>query len=104
MRSYKECANCDAPRRNYDSVEVVKTRRNIDRSRVIHTKTVMPVYRRARPVVQVPVVTVVQYVVHRYHVVDKPLIYTYQVPVYQRAYPVHRRAHPVYRRALRVGG
>ena len=106
VRSYRECRDCDAPRKNYDSVEVVKTRRNIDRSRVIHTKTIMPVYRRVRPVVQVPVVTVVQYVVHRYYVVDKPLTYSYQMPAYQPAYRVHRRAHPVYHRSrvLRVGG
>jgi hypothetical protein len=91
-RVTRDCYDCDRPRKNYDSIEVVKTRRDVDRSRVIRTKTVIPTYRyrRARPVVRVPVVTVVQYVVHQYRVVDTPTTYSYYYPA---SYPsrVHRR-------------
>ena len=98
QRSTKECDNCGAPRKKYHSVEVIKSHRNIDRSRVIHTRTVVPVYRRARPVVRVPVVTVVQYVVHQYRVVDTPIVYTYRLPVYRPAHPVYRGVHPIHDR------
>jgi hypothetical protein len=91
-RATRDCYDCDRPRKKYDSVEVVKTRRDVDHSRMIRTKSVIPTYRyrRARPAVRVPVVTVVQYVVHQYHVVDTPMTYTY----YPAHYPsrVHRRA------------
>ena len=45
-RSYN-CVDC-APKRKYDSQEVVKNVRDIDRSRVINTQTVVPVGRRVK--------------------------------------------------------
>jgi hypothetical protein len=82
------CVDCRAPRKHYDTQEVVKTYRNVDRSRVINTKSY--VYKRPRavyapPVVRVPVVKVIEVVVQRYHVVEVPN-YTYQPVVYRPAY------------------
>lgn len=44
---HQECADC-APPRQYDSQEVVRKVRNVDRSRVINTRTVVPVYTRVK--------------------------------------------------------
>jgi hypothetical protein len=40
--SRSDCTKCPAPRPNYDSTEVVKQTRDVDRSRVIETKSVVP--------------------------------------------------------------
>jgi hypothetical protein len=96
-----DCAEC-APRRKYDSEEVVKKIRNIDQSRVINTTTVVPVRRRVnetdrlvirqnethltgvvrhnhtivekevRYVRRIPARTVVEFVTHDYRVVERP--------------------------------
>jgi hypothetical protein len=116
MRSYKECRHCDVrPRKRYDSVEVIKSRRHVDHSRIIRTQSVAPLYRHAHPVVSVPAVTVVEYVVRHYHVVEVPQAYSYPAPAYRRAWPTHRRMpmcrhghrghHPGHcNHVLRVGG
>jgi hypothetical protein len=93
-RSDKECRDCDMqPRERYDSVEAVKTRRYVDHSRIVRTRSVVPVYRHAAPVVQVPAVTVVEFVVRRYHVVEVPQTYSYPAPAYRRAWPAYPRVH-----------
>jgi hypothetical protein len=60
------CYDCDAPK-NYDIQEVVKTRRDIDHSRVIDTAT----YER-KPAYIRPNVTLVNFVVHHYRVIEAP--------------------------------
>ena len=107
-----ECINCPPPRK-YDSEEVVKTSRDIDRSRVINTTTVVPVRRpvkeinrlvihkntirnvgvirhnhtiiekEVRYVRRIPIETVVEFVTQKYRVVEKPANYI-AVPVGQR--------------------
>jgi len=96
-----DCADC-APRLRYDSQEVVRKVRNVDQSRVINTRTVVPVGTRVketnklvirqnetrltgvvrhnhtiiekevRYVRRVPVQTTVEFVTHNYLVVERP--------------------------------
>src|SRR5207253_1584717 len=94
------CVDCVAPRRHYDTREVIKTHRNVDHSRVINTHSY--VYKRPRvvqmaPVVRVPVIKVVEVVVQRYHVVEVPN-YAYVPVVYRPAYrpAVHRPVKECY--------
>ena len=100
LRSYG-CADC-APRKKYDSEEVVKKVRNIDNSRVINTRTVVPgrtriketnhlvihknetrhvgVVQHNRIIVEkeiryfrrVPARTRVEFITHDYRVVERP--------------------------------
>ena len=106
-----DCADC-APRRKYDSQEVIKKVRNVDQSRVINTTTVVPVRTRVnetnrlvirqnethltgvvrhnhtiiekeiRYVRRVPARTVVDFITHDYRVVERPDTVT--VPVTYR--------------------
>jgi hypothetical protein len=106
-----DCPDC-APRRKYDSQEVIKKVRNVDQSRVINTTTVVPVRSRVnetnhlvirrnethltgvvrhnhtivekevRYVRRVPARTVVEFVTHDYRVVERPDTVT--VPVTYR--------------------
>jgi hypothetical protein len=98
---HSECADC-APRRKYDSQEVVKKVRTIDHSRVINTRIVVPYRTRVREtnhlvihknetrhvgvirhnriivekeiryVRRVPVRTRVEFITHRYDAVERP--------------------------------
>jgi hypothetical protein len=89
----KRCLACgDAPRPHYDSQEVVKTHQDIDRSRVISTRTVIKRVRvvEAPLVVRVPVVKVIEVVVQPYRMVE---VMPYTTRVYHR--PAHYR--PLYR-------
>ena len=100
LRSYG-CADC-APRKKYDSEEVVRKVRNIDNSRVINTQTVVPgrtrtketnhlvihrneirhvgviqhnriiVEKEIRYVRRVPARTRVEFITHDYRVVERP--------------------------------
>lgn len=106
-----DCPEC-APRRKYDSQEVVKKVRNIDHSRVINTKVVVPartrfrehnhlvihknetrhvgtvqhnriiVEKEIRYVRRIPVQTRVEFITHNYRPVERP--YTVTVPVAPR--------------------
>jgi hypothetical protein len=97
-----KCHDCPKPRGHYDSQEIVRTSRDVDRSRVINTQSEVVVGRRVketnhliirenqtrdvgvvrhnhtiyevspRYVVRVPRVTVVNYVTQRYQVVEMP--------------------------------
>jgi hypothetical protein len=117
VRPAENCHDCPAPK-VYDTQEVVRTRRDVDHSRVIETQSELPVSRRVkennhlvirenetrnvgviqhnhtiiererRYVRRVPVVTTVSFVVHRYRVVETPATVT--VPVSYR--PVSRCA------------
>jgi hypothetical protein len=108
---YDDCPNCPGPR-NYDSREVVKKVRNVDRSRIINTVTVVPARRRVketnhlivhqnetretgvvqhnhliieketRYVRRVPIETTVNFVTRKYRVVEQPDTIT--VPVEPR--------------------
>ncbi|MEA2978671.1 MAG: hypothetical protein QOF09_494 [Alphaproteobacteria bacterium] len=98
---HHDCADCPPPRK-YDSQEVVKKVRNIDHSRVINTRTVVPVRTRVREtnhlvtrknetrhvgvirhnriivekeiryVRRVPVETRVEFITHKYRAVERP--------------------------------
>jgi hypothetical protein len=106
-----DCADC-APRRKYDSQQVIKKVRNVDQSRVINTTTVVPVRTRVdetnrlvirqnetqltgvvqhnhtiiekevRYVRRIPAQTTVEFVTHNYRVVERPDTVT--VPVTYR--------------------
>jgi hypothetical protein len=97
-----KCHDCPKPRDHYDSQEIVRTTRDVDRSRVINTQSEVVVGRRIketnhliirenqtrdvgvvqhnhtiyevtpRYVIRVPRVIVVNYVMQRYHVVEMP--------------------------------
>ena len=107
-----DCVDC-APRRKYDSQEIVKKVRNIDKSRVINTTTVVPVRTRVnetnrlvirqnethltgvvrhnhtiiekevRYVRRIPVRTVVEFVTHDYRVVERPDTITVPATLYR---------------------
>ena len=96
-----ECADC-APRRKYDSQEVIKKVRNVDHSRVINTRIVVPartrykesnhlvihknetrhtgvvqhnrviVEKEIRYVRRIPVQTRVEFITHDYRAVERP--------------------------------
>jgi len=125
-RSQQRCKNCPAPRRHYDSQEVVQTSRDVDHSRVINTTTVVPVSRKVRHtnhlvirknltrnvgvvrhkhvilekeiryVRRVHVPITVNFVVQKYRTVHRPNTF-----VDARIYPRHKRYH---RFPLRVRG
>jgi hypothetical protein len=75
--SHADCADCVAPRRQYDSQEVIRTYQDVDQSRVINTTEV-----RTRVVMPVPVIKTIEIVVQPYRVVEVPN-YAY-VPVRSR--------------------
>ena len=107
MPGVDDCPDCQAPRR-YDSEEVIRSMREVDRSRVINTTTVVPVYRHApgsRPatVYVRPAVTVVNFVTRHYHVTEGPVDFAV-VPVYRRAKTCHDGRTGSCRRMLRVRG
>jgi hypothetical protein len=107
-----DCADC-APRRRYDSQQVIKKVRNVDQSRVINTRTVVPVSTRVketnslvirqhetrltgvvrhnhtiiekevRYVRRVPVQTTVEFVTHNYRVVERPDTITVPVTLHR---------------------
>lgn len=62
-----KCPGCE-PAKHYDTQEVIKTVREVDRSRVVNTTSVV-----VRPVYIRPVRTVVNFVVHHYKVVSRPI-------------------------------
>ncbi|WP_157100449.1 hypothetical protein [Rhodoplanes sp. Z2-YC6860] len=114
----RRCHNCPAPRDHYDTQEIIRTSRDVDRSRVINTQSEVVVGRRLkesnhlvihenetrnvgviqhnhtvyevepRYVMRVPKVTVVSYVTQRYHVVEQPAMVTVPVPVRRVMVPV----------------
>jgi hypothetical protein len=92
----KECLGCKKPRPHYDSEEVLKTQQDIDRSRVINTRTVVRRVRVVEPpvLVRVPAVKVIEVVVQSYRMVE----------VGEFAYRPSYRHRPMYRRVLRVRG
>ena len=107
-----DCADC-APRRKYDSQQVIKKVRNVDQSRVINTRTVVPVGTRVketnrlvirqnetpltgvvqhnhtiiekevRYVRRIPVRTTVEFVTHNYRVVERPDTVTVPVTLHR---------------------
>jgi hypothetical protein len=112
-RRDRPCADCP-PAKKYDSREVIKTTRDVDRSRVIETTTVVPVSRRIHETNHLVVhenetrnVGVIQ---HNHVIVEKEIRYVRPAPIvvnevvqhyvvvhrparYQTVYPVHRPLH-----------
>ena len=93
------CADCPPPRPHYDKVEVVKTSRDVDQSRVINTQSVVNVPARTRETNKLVVrenetrnVGVVQ---HNHTIIEKEIRYVKRrAPVY-RAYRVETTYQPV---------
>ena len=83
-----DCADC-APRRKYDSQEVVKKVRNVDHSRVINTRTVVPVRTRVKETNRLVIHqnetrltgVVIQ---HNHTIVEKEIRYVRRIPVQTR--------------------
>jgi hypothetical protein len=105
-QSYRgsRCKNCPAPRPHYDSQEVVRTTRDIDRSRVINTYSVVPVRRKVRTtnhlVIRDNTIRNVGVIRHNHTIIEKEIRYKRRVPappvvinfVQQRYITVHRPA------------
>jgi hypothetical protein len=71
-----DCYDCSVPK-NYDSQEVVKTSHDVDHSRVINTTSYAPAYQRRGDAGSIRVrsdVTLVNFVVHRYRVIEAPAL------------------------------
>ncbi len=85
-RSYN-CADC-APKRKYDSQEVKKNVRDIDRSRVINTRTVVPVGRRVKEtnhlVIHQNETRETGVIQHNHTIIEKEIRYVRRVPVRTR--------------------
>ncbi len=81
---HTECADC-APRRKYDSREVVRKVRDVDHSRVINTRTVVPVRSRIKEtnhlVVHDNVVRNTGVIQHNRIIVEKEIRYVRRIPV-----------------------
>jgi hypothetical protein len=79
-----DCADC-APRRKYDSQQVVKKVRNVDQSRVINTRTVVPVGTRVKEtnslVIQQNETRLTGVVRHNHTIIEKEVRYVRRVPV-----------------------
>lgn len=73
------CQDCPQPRPHYDSQEVIKTTRDVDRSRVINTTTVVPVPPRVREhnhlVIHENETRNVGVVLHRNTIIEKEIRY-----------------------------
>ena len=92
------CDNCP-PAKRYDSVEVIKKIREIDRSRTVNTTEMAPDYaprREAHSGYRVRSdVTLVNFVVHRYRVIEAPaMVPASEAGEYRPVYRPHR-AHRV---------
>ena len=78
-----DCFDCQ-PRRHYDDQEVVKKVRNVDRSRVINTVTVLPASRRVREtnrlVIRKNEIRNVGVVQHNHVIVEKEIHYVRHAP------------------------
>ena len=92
----KNCPDC-APRKHYDNVEVVKSHRDVDRSRVINTESVVEVPPRQKEYNKLIVhenetrnVGVIQ---HNHRIIEKEIRYVRRVPVYRTR--VIERVQPV---------
>jgi len=93
------CATCPPPRAHYDNVEVVKTSRDVDQSRVINTQSVVNVPPRTKETNKLIIrehetrnVGVVQ---HNHTIIEKEIRYVKRrAPVYP-AYRVQTTVQPV---------
>jgi hypothetical protein len=65
-----ECRDCAPPGRHYDSIEIIRTVREVNHSRVINTRS--EVITRVRVVAPMPVVKTVEIVVRRYRIIEVP--------------------------------
>jgi hypothetical protein len=90
----KECADCPPPK-HYDKIEVVKTSRDVDQSRVLNTESVVQVPPRVKEVNKLVIhenetrnVGVIQ---HNHRIIEKEIRYVKRAPVYR-----HHQA-PAYR-------
>ena len=81
---YDDCGDC-APRRKYDSQEVVKKVKNVDHSRVINTRTVVPERTRVKEVNHLVIhkneIRNVGVIQHNRIIVEKEIRYVRRIPV-----------------------
>jgi hypothetical protein len=82
----KRCKNCPAPRQHYDSQEVVRTTKDVDKSRVINTQSVVElpsgkVRTRNHLVIRKNTVRHVGVVRHNHTIIEKEIRYKRRAPV-----------------------
>ena len=82
----KKCKNCVAPRPHYDSEEVVRTTKDVDKSRVINTQSVIEVpSRKVRThnhlVIRQNTIRHVGVVRHNHTIIEKEIRYKRRAPV-----------------------
>ena len=96
----KKCKNCVAPRPHYDSQEVVRTTRDIDKSRVINTQSVVEVpSRKVRThnhlVIRQNTIRHVGVVRHNHTIIEKEVRYKRRPSVHVPRYVPRTYAQPV---------
>jgi hypothetical protein len=77
--SHNDCRGCAAPRPKYDSTEVIKRTRDIDRSRVIKTQSVVPskrVIETNHLIIRENETRNVGTIVHNHTIIEKELVLT----------------------------
>jgi hypothetical protein len=102
---YPRCKNCPKPRPHYDTQEVIHSTKDVDRSRVINTQTVVPVSRKVKVhnhlVIRKNTIRNVGVVRHNHTIIEKEIRYkrprVYAPPVVvnfvtQKYYTTHRPA------------
>jgi len=82
----KNCKNCPAPRPQYDSQEVVRTTKDVDKSRVINTQSVVEVpsgqvRTHNHLVVRKNTIRHVGVVHHKHTIIEKEIRYKRRAPV-----------------------
>ena len=93
-RPGERCHNCVAPRPSYDSQEVVRSTRDVDRSRVINTQSVVevpssrPVRTRNHLLVREHTTRNVGVVRHNHTIIEKEIRYRRKPVVYYRPRPI----------------
>ena len=82
----KKCKNCVAPRPHYDSQEVVRTTKDVDKSRVINTQSVVEVpsgqvRTRNHLVIRQNTIRHVGVIRHNHTIIEKEVRYKRRAPV-----------------------
>jgi len=81
---YPRCKNCPKPRPHYDTQEVIHSTKDVDRSRVINTQTVVPVSRKVKVhnhlVIRKNTIRNVGVVRHNHTIIEKEIRWKRRVP------------------------
>jgi hypothetical protein len=81
---YPRCKNCPKPRPHYDTQEVIHSTKDVDRSRVINTQTVVPVSRKVKVhnhlVIRKNTIRNIGVVRHNHTIIEKEIRWKRRVP------------------------